>query len=1099
MEFLQNLNAKQREAVEAPKHPMLVLAGPGTGKTRTLIARILYLIFRHKIAPHKILAVTFTNKAKEEMRSRLRDELGDLASDVLIGTFHRYCLEVLRTHHHEANLAKQFSIADEQTQLLTLSRASRMSDEKSLRNVLTAISSYRVNKAFLNPAFQGVAEKWLAPYHQELRKHHLIDFDQIILLTRDLFDNHPGVAEQEGQRFEVILIDEFQDTDPVQYSIIRRLATRHRNIFAVADDDQSIFAWRGASADNIQRYSKDFGCSERVVVLDQNYRSAQCIIDLAAQLLKEHRSIEKDLQAADPQQMSLFDTERRFLSFADDREELEFIVGKIRELTEPGGSSSFSYADIAILYPNHAIGEKLETSLLAVKIPCQLAKRQGIFGQEDVGKLLLLFKLLLNPADDVALEQFFELELDNALVFQQIKALRNKFSSFKQTLYVAARREISGISKGQLWRKISASFGLISNLISYIESNPQAELEELVNSICNLALPDHSLSLHGKARELCDPFEIPDMKEAVTAIRRVLARGEQLAVHGSNDGLTQLCCILLNHAQQDAPLKESEESSQTLFRVFSDAETTQSPAPSLVLCLDPESVDTLSLPEDAGIVLIVSQAGIVSPVQYPASGIVLETAFSVSVTVFKVLQALNSSEQPKPFRDYVVLDLETTSGDTRTTGIVEIGAVKVRNGKIVEEFGRLVNPEMPITQGAFEVHGISEDDVKDKPPFREMLPEFLTFIGDDLLVAHNGFGFDFPILWRLYRQASGELLPNRRFDTLPLARRLFPGQSNSVDGLMQRFEIEDLGGRHRALDDTAYLAPIFERLQEVEQSFNRRTEFEELLEIVALGQFLERLSAKIPPAPPLEKEEREFVTPSENGGVECAPPSGKRGLECVPPFSEGGPGGISRKSEEALLFQLGVRKLLSRFSELPESLQELFERHELDIQHYFEQLCASEDDEEPNALEAFSGREIVLARIKELARAFPADNLRDALQQFLDYATLYTTQDDLRDVNAVNLFTIHSSKGLEFPVVFIAGVEKGNLPSFYSVREEGELREKKLDEQRRLFYVALTRAKYKLFVTYVAKRGDFPKKRSQFLIELGVETDEIPPQIEQNA
>ena len=138
----------------------------------------------------------------------------------------------------------------------------------------------------------------------------------------------------------------------------------------------------------------------------------------------------------------------------------------------------------------------------------------------------------------------------------------------------------------------------------------------------------------------------------------------------------------------------------------------------------------------------------------------------------------------------MVLDLETTSGDTRSAGIVEIGAVKVRDGEIVEKFGRLVNPEMPITQGAFEVHGISDADVQDQPSFRELLPEFVAFIGDDLLVAHNGFDFDFPILWRLYREATGKLLSNRRFDTLPLARRLFPGQKNSVDGLMQRFGIE---------------------------------------------------------------------------------------------------------------------------------------------------------------------------------------------------------------------------------------------------------------------------------------------------------------------
>ncbi len=1095
MGLLQGLNEKQREAAGAPKHPMMVLAGPGTGKTRTLIARLLYLIEFYKIPPHKILAVTFTNKAKDEMRSRLRDALGDLAGDVLIGTFHQYCLGVLRSNHRKANLPKQFSIADESAQLLTLLRASRIQDQKTLRNVLTAISSYRVNKTFLNPAFQGIAEKWLDPYQQELRKHDLIDFDQIVLLTWQVFETCPDVADQEQQRFEAILIDEFQDTDPLQYRILRRLAERHRNIFAVADDDQSIFAWRGANVENIQRYISDFDCQERVVVLDRNYRSAQCLIDLAAQLLDAHRSIAKNLQA-NLQQPSRSSAEHCFLCFSDDQEEREFIIRKIRILTdrvplsqkgkaeELGG---FSYADIAILYPNHAIGETLETGLLAADIPCQLVKRQGIFDREDIRKLLLLLKVVLNPADDVALEQFFELELNNALIFQQIRALRTAYPTFKQTLYAAARQDISGISQGQLWRKISAAFGLISNVISYVESNQKTDVEDLINRICNLAIPEHSLSLHGRVADLCDPCDMSGMTDAVAMIRRELRAGKQIFVHGSLPELVDLCCYLLNHLQRKCSIGRQRSQARFsgshrkgareagCFQACGQRDFAQVPASAVVICLDPDAAATLSLPQTARRVTIVpAETAMPLTSHAPPQSLTIETHFSISVTVFKLLQAVDSFKRPKSFRDFVVLDLETTSGDTRSAGIVEIGAVKVRDGEIVREFVRLLNPEMPITQGAYEVHGISDEDVKAQPTFRELLPEFLEFIGDDLLIAHNGFAFDFPILWRLYRELTGELLANRRFDTLQLARRLFPGHRNSVDGLMERFGIEDVGGRHRALDDTVYLALIFEHLQEVEQSFNRRTEFEELLEIVSLGQFLE---GKV------------SLTRSE-GRADMSLFSSEKGVEKMK---------ILCGSEEAFLFQLGARKLLSRFSELPETLQGFFEQHESDIQYAFEEFCMDDEQNPPHALEALSGRKIALTRIKELARAFSGENLRDALQQFLDHAALYTTQDDLCHVNAVNLFTIHASKGLEFPVVFIVGVEKGNLPSFYAVREEGELREKKLDEQRRLFYVAMTRAQYKLFVTYVNKRGGFPKKRSEFLLELGVETEERVPESEKKS
>ena len=1038
MEFLQSLNERQRAAVTAPKQPMLILAGPGTGKTRTLVARILFFISHDHIPPHKIIAVTFTNKAKEEMRTRLLEELGDQANDLAIGTFHRYCLDLLREYHHEAGLAKQFAIADETTQLMTLSRASRMQDERSLRTVLNAISSYRLNKDNLNPTFQGAALKWLAPYHKELRKNNLIDFDQIILLTQELFAKHPKIVESQQYRFEAILVDEFQDTDPIQYDIMRALARPHRNIFVVADDDQSIFAWRGANIGNIQRYINDFECREHIIVLDQNYRSAQCIIDLATQLLSKHRLIEKQLQAVTIEETRLLQPERQFCAFVDDEEESQFIIAQIHTLISPTEESPFPplrYADIAILYPNHAIGEQLETRLLEAKIPCQLVKRQGVFEQEDVRKIILLFKLLQNPDDDIALEQLFELELNNDLIFQQLTSLKAVNRTFKQTLYIAMGQEISGISKSQLRRLITTCFGTISNLISYVENNPQADLEELINIICNLIQPTHSESIHSKSHELRDPLDIPGMPEAVTTIQHTLANGGLVYITGSTPEINSLCYHLLTNTPHTYP-----------FQLLSAQAPVQEDN-SLILCLDQHSLETLltghpEIPESRYIVVNTNlhQQHDIQQIHSP---------FSSVVSVFKLLQALTTLNLQKPFSNYVIIDLETTSRDIRTTGIVEIGAVKVQDGEISSKFSTLVNPEKPITQGAYKVHGISDDDVRDKPVFKDLLSEFLAFIGDDMLVAHNGFGFDFPILWRLYREATGEMLTNRRFDTLPLARRLFPGQPASVDALMQRFNIHDVGGRHRALDDTIYLAPIFEGLQEIEQSLNRRTEHEELLELVALGISLETLQK-----------------------------------------AEGGEQEVEGRAEERLLFQLGARKLLSRFSELPQELQPLFSQYQFEIQQLFEETTASETEEPQQAIQVFNGKEVSIARIKELARVFLADNLHEAIGQFLDHATLYTTQDDIRNVNAVNLFTIHSSKGLEFPVVFISGVEKGNLPSFYSLREEGELRDKKLDEQRRLLYVAMTRAKHKLFVTYVNKRGEYPKKRSQFLIELGVESEE---------
>jgi len=1071
MDFLKNLNEAQQQAVTAPQNPILVLAGPGTGKTRTLVARILYLIQHDHIVPHKILAVTFTNKAKEEMRHRLRDELGDTASDLNIGTFHRFCMTVLRDHYEEAGLPKQFSIADETTQLITLSRASRIQDEKSLNTVLNAISSYRLNKDNLNSNFQRIAAKWITLYLQELRKNNLIDFDQILLLTQELFAQHPELVDTYRKMFDAVLVDEFQDTDPIQYAIMKSLVWQHRNIFAVADDDQSIFAWRGAHIENIDRYTLDFDChGDQIIVLNKNYRSVQCIIDVATQLINcGPRFRKKQINAVSPDSETL-QPENLFLFFPDDEAEIQFIIEQITTLTQSsplviskwgqGGFSPLRYSDIAILYPTHAIGEQLEAKLLAAHIPCQLVKRQGVFDQEDVRKIVLLLKLLQNPWDDVALEQFFQLELNNELVFEQIRSLKAKNRTFRHTLqYLSSGRvEISGISKGELGRTISATFGIISNTISYLTQNPDLELSELINTLCNLTAPEHTSTIHSEVHQLCDPLDIPGIKDAVAKIRATTSHGNVIHVCGNDPYIVDICQYLLNKMGTTSEVAS-----------ISDGD--------IFLCLDEISTKTLraTYPDipDSQILLIAPHT------LHPASGhpernrrthhtshLTIESPFSTVVTVFKLIQAFTSAKAPKVFRNYTVIDLETTSGDIQTTGIVEIGAVKVCDGKIVDKFGTLVNPEKPITQGAYNVHHISDTDVRNEKTFAELLPEFLKFIGDDVLIAHNGFGFDFPIIMRHYKASAGKTLANRRFDTLPLARQLFPGQPASVDALMQRFNIQDTGERHRALDDTIYLAQIFEHLQEVEQSVDRRSEHEELLELVALGVFIEVSSWQL----------------AVGSRQEPAPGHAE--------FVEG-------RNEENLLFQLGAKKLLSRFSELPEQFRELYMQRQVDIESLFEKLSVENSGEEASWLvQVFSGREAAISRLKDLANSFEEDHIQDAIQRFLDHTVLYSAQDDIQDVNAVNLLTIHSAKGLEFPAVFVSGVEKGNLPSFYSVREEGELGQKKLNEQRRLFYVAMTRAKQKLIVTYVDKRGEYGKKRSQFLVELGIETEEPDPEAE---
>ena len=291
--LLRDLNEKQRLAVKAPRRPVLMLAGPGTGKTRTLIARIIYEIEFYTILPDHILALTFSNKAATEIKQRLFESIPEKAGKIRCCTFHSFCLDVLRKYHREAGLAKHFSVCDEdyRKRLLTniLKTRTRDNPQKKINGILLSFSNHTLKGKTLPPFSAIVYDEYTA----HLSKHHFIDFDQILIKTLNLFQNHKDVLEQYRFLNQSILVDEFQDTDPVQYEIVKLLARKHGNIFVVADDDQSIYAWRGANPQNIRKYIEDFSIKEPVF-LEKNYRCGKSIMDTAGQLIKNTDRVEPD-------------------------------------------------------------------------------------------------------------------------------------------------------------------------------------------------------------------------------------------------------------------------------------------------------------------------------------------------------------------------------------------------------------------------------------------------------------------------------------------------------------------------------------------------------------------------------------------------------------------------------------------------------------------------------------------------------------------------------------------------------------------------------------------------------------------------------------
>jgi len=291
MDFLDQLNEQQRQAVTAGLGPVQVLAGPGSGKTRVLTQRIAYLIRNMGARPYQILAVTFTNKAARSMGSRVSDLIGEDAPQqgLWLGTFHAMCARILRKEAEHLPINSNFIIYDDNDQLRVVKAAIRALDinEKLYRpvSVHAAISNAKNELIFpdeypLQTYRDEVVKRIYQHYQATLQNSNAVDFDDLLLLTAKLLVDVPEVREKYAQRFKFILVDEFQDTNLAQYTLLKHLASVHHNIFVVGDPDQSIYRWRGADYRNVQRFEKDYS-NTQIILLEQNYRSKQAILDAA--------------------------------------------------------------------------------------------------------------------------------------------------------------------------------------------------------------------------------------------------------------------------------------------------------------------------------------------------------------------------------------------------------------------------------------------------------------------------------------------------------------------------------------------------------------------------------------------------------------------------------------------------------------------------------------------------------------------------------------------------------------------------------------------------------------------------------------------------
>ncbi|EGQ7978181.1 DNA helicase II [Vibrio cholerae] len=512
--LLDGLNDKQREAVAAPLENLLILAGAGSGKTRVLVHRIAWLMSVEEASPFSVMAVTFTNKAAAEMRGRIEELMHGTASGMWCGTFHGICHRILRAHYLDAKLLEDFQIidSDDQQRLLKrLIKAHNLDDKQwPARQVAWWINNQKdegLRPAHIN-AFDPVTQTYLklyTAYQEACDRAGLVDFAEILLRGLELLRGNQHIREHYQARFKHILVDEFQDTNAIQYAWLRMMAGAQSNVMIVGDDDQSIYGWRGARVENIEKFTREFP-SVNTIRLEQNYRSTKTILEASNTLIANNSErMGKQLWTE-----GLVGEPISVYSAYNELDEARFVVSKIKGWQEQGGTLT----DCAILYRNNAQSRVLEEALLQASLAYRIYGGMRFFERQEIKDALSYLRLINNRNDDTAFER---------VINTPPRGLGDKTL---ETIRFAAR------DRGcTLW---DASVGLLNDqVLTGRAASALSRFVELINALEEegIDMPLHVLTDHAvKTSGLLEMYQqekgekskarIENLEELVTATRQ---------------------------------------------------------------------------------------------------------------------------------------------------------------------------------------------------------------------------------------------------------------------------------------------------------------------------------------------------------------------------------------------------------------------------------------------------------------------------------------------------------------------------------------------------------------------------------------------------
>lgn len=391
-EYLNNLNQEQLEAVKTVEGPVMVFAGAGTGKTKTLISRIVYMVKECNIRPFNILAITFTKKATNEMRERLYSLLGNEAKLVHISTIHSLCAMILRRHASKLGYNRNFEVIDEDDQVKVINEVYKNNDvnKKTLtpRVAIKNIGDYKNGSC---NELLGMLTKVYEDYQAYLKQHNMVDFDDLLMLTNQLFIENQDVLEFYQNEFKYILVDELQDTNSIQYEIVNKLVGNNQNIFAVGDDDQSIYSFRGAKIENMIKFKEDYP-KAKIIKLVQNYRSTNMILKGSNALIKNNK-IREPKELYSKNEGSKNDVIVQEAYYYED--EIRYVTNEIASLVNHYG---YNYNDIAVIYRNGALSRNFELAFIQDRIPYNIYGSFAFLKRKEVKDMISYLRFIADPS-----------------------------------------------------------------------------------------------------------------------------------------------------------------------------------------------------------------------------------------------------------------------------------------------------------------------------------------------------------------------------------------------------------------------------------------------------------------------------------------------------------------------------------------------------------------------------------------------------------------------------------------------------------------------------------------------------------------------------